>query len=114
VKQAYLLLLNPVPVSQLSAHPQVERIDNEAYSWSPMKLRSRPWTAVADDGIVSALISSFFAWDGYYMLPFVDQTCFIRDMTTGDIKRAKFCSPFLVNAICTIQVSSVSQQAISM
>jgi hypothetical protein len=70
-----------------------------------MKLRARPWTAVADDGIVSALISSFFAWDGYYFLPFVDQECFIRDMNTGDIKRSKFCSPFLVNAVCTIQVS---------
>ncbi|UPX10479.1 uncharacterized protein EKO05_0001137 [Ascochyta rabiei] len=105
VKQAYLLLPNPGPVSQLSAHPQVERLDAEAYRLSPWKLRARPWTAVADDGLVSALISAFFAWDGYYFLPFVDQKCFIRDMRTGDIKRAKFCSPFLVNAICTIQVS---------
>lgn len=105
VKQAYLLLPNPGPVSELSAFPQVERLDNEAYRLSPLKLRARPWTAVADDGIVSALISSFFAWDGHYFLPFVDQECFVRDMRTSDIRRAKFCSPFLVNAICTIQVS---------
>lgn len=106
VKQAYLLLPNPGPVSQLSAHPQVERLDNEAYRSSPLKLHARPWTAVADDGIVSSLISSFFAWDGHYFLPFIDQECFIRDMSTGNIRRAKFCSPFLVNTICTIQVSS--------
>lgn len=105
IKQAYLLLPNPGLVSQFSAHPHVERLDREAYLLSPMKLFARPWTAVADDGIVSSLISSFFAWDGYYFLPLVDRTMFIRDMSSGDLKKAKFCSPFLVNAICTIQVS---------
>lgn len=105
VKHAYLLLSNPSPVSKLFDHPRVTSLDSEAYQSSPFKLQARPWTAVADDGIVSSLISSFFAWDGYYFLPFVEQSTFIRDMSKGDIHRSKFCTPFLVNAICTIQVS---------
>lgn len=104
VQQAYLLLPNPTSASQLAAYPQLDKLDSEAYRLSAFKLRARPWTAVADDGIVSALVSTYFAWDGYYFLPFLNPALFIRDMSNGDIKRAKYCSPFLVNAICALQV----------
>lgn len=105
IRQANLLLPNPDPVSQLQGYPQIEKLDAESSRWSPLKLRARPWTTVAGDGVVSELISKFFAWDGAYMLPFIDRICFIRDMKTGDIARSQFCSPFLVSAICTLQVS---------
>lgn len=105
IRQAKTLLPNPDPISHFHGYPQIETLDAESSRWSPLKLRARPWTTVAGDGIVSALISKFFAWDGSYMLPFIDHTCFIRDMKTGDIARAQFCSPFLVSAICTLQVS---------
>jgi hypothetical protein len=105
IRQANLLLPNPDPVSQLQGYPQIEKLDAESSRWSPLKLRARPWTTVAGDGVVSELVSKFFAWDGAYMLPFIDRICFIRDMKTGDIARSQFCSPFLVSAICTLQVS---------
>jgi hypothetical protein len=105
IRQANLLLPNPDPVSQFQGYLQVETLDAEGSRWSPLKLRARPWTTVAGDGIVSALISKFFAWDGVYMLPFIDRICFIRDMKTGDVGQSQFCSPFLVSAICALQVS---------
>lgn len=107
IRQARLLLPNPDPVAQFHGYPQIERLDAECARWNPLKLRARPWTTVAGDGIVSALLSKFFAWDGAYMLPLVDSLCFIRDLKTGDVARSEFCSPFLVSAICTLQVSQV-------
>ena len=105
IRQARVLLPNPDPESQFHGYPQIERLDAESARWSPLKLRARPWTTVAGDGIVSAMISKFFAWDGSYMLPLIDSTCFLRDMKTGDVTHAEFCSPFLISAICTLQVS---------
>jgi hypothetical protein len=105
IRQARVLLPNPDPVSQYQGYPQIETLDAESGRWSPLKLRARPWTTVAGDGIVSALVSKFFAWDGAYILPFIERSCFIRDMQSGDLERSHFCSPFLVSAICTLQVS---------
>ncbi|XPS70319.1 hypothetical protein M3J09_002544 [Ascochyta lentis] len=102
IKQARTLLPNPDPVSQFQGYPQIETLDAASARLSPLKLRARPWTTVAGDGVVSALISKFFIWDGSYMLPFIDRTCFVRDMKTGDV-HSEFCSPFLVSAICTLQ-----------
>ena len=107
VRQAHILIPNPDPVSRLSPHPEIEKIDSEALRWSPLKLRARPWTMVAGDGLVSSLISSFFAWDGSYLTPFVDLKCFINNMTAGIVTSSEFCSPFLVNAICCISVSTI-------
>jgi hypothetical protein len=106
IRQASLLLPNPDPVSRLQGYPQIDALDAECSKCSPLKLRARPWTTVAGDGIISSLISKFFAWDGAYMLPFIDRICFLRDMKTGDIAHSQFCSPFLVSAICTLEVSS--------
>jgi hypothetical protein len=106
LRQANLLLPNPDPVSQVIGNPQVGAIDSEALRLSALKLRARPWTTVAGDGLVSALISSFFAWDGNYLTPFVDSKCFIKAMNTGNVVSIEFCSPFLVNAICCISVSA--------
>jgi hypothetical protein len=106
LRQANLLLPNPDPVSQVIGNPQVGAIDSEALRSSALKLRARPWTTVAGDGLVSALISSFFAWDGNYLTPFVESKCFIKAMNTGNVVSIEFCSPFLVNAICCISVSA--------
>ena len=105
IRQARLLLPNASQTIHYEINPQIDRIDSQSSRWSSMKLRARPWTDVASDGIVSALISSFFAWDGIYMLPFVDRVCFVRDMNMRDVSQARFCSPFLVNAMCNFQVS---------
>lgn len=111
IRHAKTLLPNPDPVSQYQGYPQIETLDAESGRWSPLKVRARPWTTVAGDGIVSALISKFFAWDGAYILPFIDRNCFIRDMKSGNLEQSQFCSPFLVSAICTLQVSQAKEFA---
>jgi hypothetical protein len=48
-------------------------------------------------------LSSFFANDNCFYLPFVDQECFLHDMQAGENIQADFCSPLLVNAICALR-----------
>ncbi|KAK7178312.1 hypothetical protein PSPO01_15644 [Paraphaeosphaeria sporulosa] len=99
VRQAHLLLSEPDPTARAVSIPEVETLDKDALRRSAFKLRAHPWTTAAGDGIVSSLISSFFAWDGSYLVSSIDQETFIRAMGKGDIADATFCSPSLVNAI---------------
>jgi len=84
----------------------LENLDVAALSKSTFQVRARPWTTLANDGLVSELLSSFFASDGCFYLSFVDQQYFLDDMEVGDIGMAKFCSPLLVNAICALRCVS--------
>lgn len=88
-------------VNELSS--ALEDLDFNALSMSDLKLQAQPWTVVAGDGLVSELLSSFFTYDNCFYLPFVDQECFLHDMQSGDIRKADFCSPLLVNAICALR-----------
>jgi hypothetical protein len=51
----------------------LENLDIAALSKSTFQVHARPWTTLADDGLVSELLSSFFASDGCFYLSFVDQ-----------------------------------------
>ena len=84
----------------------LENLDVAALSKSTFQVHARPWTTLANDGLVSELLSSFFASDGCFYLSFVDQQYFLNDMEAGDIDKAKFCSPLLVNAICALRCVS--------
>jgi hypothetical protein len=84
----------------------LENLDVAAMSKSTFQVHARPWTTLADDGLVSELLSSFFASDGCFYLSFVDQQYFLDDMEAGDIDMAKLCSPLLVNAICALRCVS--------
>ncbi|KAL5434979.1 hypothetical protein PMIN06_011247 [Paraphaeosphaeria minitans] len=68
VRQAHLLLSEPDPTSPTVSIPEVEKLDKDALRRSAFKLRAHPWTTAAGDGIVSSLTSSFFAWDGSYLV----------------------------------------------
>lgn len=101
VKDAKLLLVNPpVNAHPTASNPRLQAIDLLALEDSHFKMHARPWTVVAGDGIVSALISSFFTWEDTFFYPFIDQPAFLDDMRNGSPETAKYCSPFLVNAIC--------------
>ncbi|KAG6019116.1 hypothetical protein E4U41_003392, partial [Claviceps citrina] len=78
----------------------LERLELLALRESSIRVDARPWTAVASDGLVSELVSSFFTWDDAFFLPIVDREAFLADMRSGNVAKAKYCSPFLVNAIC--------------
>lgn len=96
-------LISSCPDSPLGAQqmdPKLERIDLLALRESLLRVEARPWTVVAPDGLVSELISSFFIWDDPFFLPLIDREAFLTGMRSGRPATAKYCSPFLVNAIC--------------
>lgn len=86
----------------------LENLELNALEHSSIKVHARPWIGVAGDGLVSELISSFFAYDNGFYLSFVDQECFLEDMQAGDLDNAEFCSSLLVNAICALRCVSHS------
>ena len=90
----------------------LEDLDFSAISASNLRLHARPWTVIAGDGLVSELLSSFFANDNCFYLPFVDQECFLHDMQAGDIIQADFCSPLLVNAICALRCVGIIEHSV--
>jgi hypothetical protein len=84
--------------------------DLDVLASSAIRVPARPWTLLAGDGLVSELVSAFFTYDHCSGIPFVDQECFLADMRAKDIVQARFCSPFLVNAICALRCVSVNVQ----
>ncbi|KAH6991268.1 hypothetical protein BKA56DRAFT_228047 [Ilyonectria sp. MPI-CAGE-AT-0026] len=102
IKHAQLLLPNPGSNERLG-NSQLTRLDNNCLQNSPIKVHARPWTTVVDDGLVSDLITNLFLWDGIYAFPSLVLDAFIEDMAAGDIQKAKWCSPLLVNAICALR-----------
>lgn len=100
---------NNAPAGNDTLFSSLENLDSSALSLSRFKLRAQPWTTLAGDGLVSELVSSFFACDNCFYLPFIDEECFVHDMQAGDIENADFCSPLLVNSICALRCVSFSQ-----
>lgn len=84
--------------------------DLDVLASSAIRVPARPWTLLAGDGLVSELVSAFFTYDHCSGIPFVDQECFLADMRAEDTTQARFCSPFLVNAICALRCVSVNLQ----
>ncbi|KAL0940087.1 Nitrogen assimilation transcription factor nirA 5 [Colletotrichum truncatum] len=68
-----------------------------------LKVPARPWTTLANDGVVSELITGFFKWDEPFILAFVDREAFLEDMRGCLPETAKYCSSLLVNAICALR-----------
>jgi hypothetical protein len=65
-----------------------------------------PWSAVANDQVVSELISQYFTFDYLYVFPPIPRSTFLNEMRLGDVDTAASCSPLLVNAICAQQCVS--------
>lgn len=93
-------------------------LDAKRLSDQPLfQVPAKPWTSVvSDNDFVSHLISLWLTW----FHPFsnwVDRDRFVYDMQTG-LLGAKYCSPFLVNAIlayaCVCRPSSVSEATFSL
>lgn len=113
IKEAELLLPCSSPEYGSESAPErrkpqeteasAENLSAQAPAAAQIKVRASPWTAVARRGVVSDLISSFFAWDNLLLYSFVDRESFLKDMELGNPKEARYCSPFLVNAICATQ-----------
>jgi hypothetical protein len=100
------LLLPWSPAASGLRDPRLERIDAEALAESHIRVQAQPWTALAGDGIVSDLVSSFFAWDNTFRFSFIDKDCFLEDMRRGNPDKARYCSPFLVHAMCAFRCVS--------
>jgi len=66
---------------------------------TPIVMGSRPWTILADDEMVSHLLSLYFTWQ-QPLFQYIDRTAFLADMASQTtVAPKKFCSPLLVNAI---------------
>jgi hypothetical protein len=111
IKDGDLLLEASATAPRSGDTSEMQNLDIEALKNSSIKVPARPWTVIAGDGVVSDLISTFFAACHYFVAVFVDKTCFLQDMRSGSIKTSEFCSPFLVNAICAW--AAVSPQGIT-
>ncbi|EFQ34274.1 uncharacterized protein GLRG_09418 [Colletotrichum graminicola M1.001] len=102
IRQAEILL--PVPATNdRTRDMRLTKLDERALQSSLIRVPAKPWTTVADDGLVSELVTDFFNWENVSCFPAIEQTLFIDDMRAGSIKEAKWCSPILVNAICAVR-----------
>ncbi|KZL77418.1 C6 transcription factor [Colletotrichum tofieldiae] len=102
IRQAEILL--PSPTTNDRVHDsRLAKINEKALQNSLIRVPAKPWTTVADDGLVSELVTDFFSWENASCFPAIEQSLFVEDMRAGSIKRAKWCSPILVNAVCAIR-----------
>ncbi|KAK1961154.1 hypothetical protein LY78DRAFT_618235 [Colletotrichum sublineola] len=102
IRQAEILL--PTPTTNDRAHDtRLAKLDERALQSSLIRVPAKPWTTVADDGLVSELVTDFFNWDNASCFPAIEQCLFIDDMRNGNVEQAKWCSPILVNAICAVR-----------
>ncbi|EFZ00818.2 Zn(2)-C6 fungal-type DNA-binding domain protein [Metarhizium robertsii ARSEF 23] len=109
VRQAEVLFPNHSPSETYGSY-QLERLDRLALDGSIIKVPARPWTIVAGDGLVSELITNLFHFNGTYLLPVLEKDVFIEDMKSGHVIGSRYCTPFLVNAICAVE-SNFSERA---
>lgn len=109
VKEADILLPSLAPNDPGAPDPRLQKLEDRALADAPIKVPARPWTTVAGEGIISELISGFFASDHLYFFPAIDRQAFLEDMAGADLQSAKYCSPLLVNSICAHRCVSLLQ-----
>lgn len=104
VRTADLLLQRrPVGEGADQVDPKLRSSENEDSHTRLLLVPARPWTTLANDDVVSDLITSFFLLDATFFLAFVEQEAFLEDMRSCSPKTARYCSPVLVNAICALR-----------
>lgn len=106
INEADILLPYPVSTVPGEVDPRLKKVNQKALDTAPIKVHARPWTTVADDGIVSELVSGFFEIDHLYYFPAIDRDAFLEEMAKADIQEAKYCSPLLANSICAYRCVS--------
>lgn len=84
----------------------VRQLDLAALNRSPIRVAAKPWTEVAGDGLISELVSIFFDTEQPSIATYVDMPCFLEDMRSSSLDKARFCSPALVNIICALSAVS--------
>ena len=105
IRQGDLLLSCGLSTPRTEAESKINAM---ALERAPIKVPAKPWTTVAQDGIVSELISAWFKWDDSFGYPFLDQELFLDEMRSGNVDRSRYCSRFLVNALCAFRCVSYS------
>ena len=64
----------------------------------PIRIKAQPWTNVTtDDTLVSHIFSAWMMWERP-LFNWIDRELLLQDMQAGELG-ARFCSPFLVNAM---------------
>ncbi|TDZ32711.1 Nitrogen assimilation transcription factor nit-4 [Colletotrichum trifolii] len=108
IRQAEMLL--PTPSTNDRVHDsRLAKLNEKAMEASLIRVPAKPWTAIADDGLVSELVTDFFSWENASTFPAIERDLFLSDMRAGNVKKAKWCSPILVNAICALRSPFVAR-----
>ncbi|KAF9874919.1 C6 transcription factor [Colletotrichum karsti] len=102
IRQAEILLPSPASNERVN-DSRLAKLNDKAMEHSLIRVPAKPWTAIADDGLVSELITDFFTWENASNFPAIERDLFLDNMRAGSVKRAKYCSPILVNAICALR-----------
>ncbi|KAF6807605.1 C6 transcription factor [Colletotrichum plurivorum] len=108
IRQAEILLPSPA-ASDRVYDSRLAKLNDKAMEHSLIRVPAKPWTAIADDGLVSELITDFFSWENAGAFPAIEPDLFLADMRAAHVKRAKWCSPILVNAICALRAPFVDR-----
>lgn len=86
----------PMTDGALDQDPSDAAVDVPAFA-----VRAQPWTRLTmDNNLVSHLVSVFLNTSNVYWR-YLEMDLFLEGMRSGD-PFSKYCSPFLVNAICAI------------
>ena len=90
----------PPPRKRTRSDAHFGAMDLHFINEPPIVLCAEPWTDVAEDNVVSHLLSIYFAWDQPFVA-IVDKIAFLHDMkhSVFNPKGPGACSPLLVNAI---------------
>lgn len=88
--------------SPLNGHNNANILDAQFQADTPqLDVPARPWTTVTQDAqFVSQLVSLWLTWF-HPFCNWLDRDFFLQDMRSGDLQ-ARFCSPFLVNAMLAV------------
>lgn len=98
--EAYIAFRHIRSIRSISSNGPIDALRSVA---SDLGLPALPWTAVAEDEVVSELVSQYFATDYLYVYPPIPRSKFLREMKARDPGTATCSSPLLVNAICAHQ-----------
>jgi hypothetical protein len=92
-------------------HPVPRRLNNDRNLDAPkFSVPAQPWTRLTtDDNFMSQLVSIFVNTSNVYWR-YLEEDLFLESMQSGELT-AKYCSPFLVNAVCAM--ACVSQSVMS-
>lgn len=106
LRQQDIVLPRAVPPPDVEMRSSLLKLDEAALHASLIKVQATPWTTVVGDGILSEILSEFFAWEATALYHCFDREAILDDMKRNNLDDTQYCSPLLVNAMCAARCVS--------